>query len=76
MQNKANLLDTQMNVSSVTTKEYENERLFRRPENKPKQTHIFRLFYLIFLSFLLCFRQNKCGRQVNITVGNLELLAY
>jgi hypothetical protein len=25
MQNKANLLDTQMNVSSVTTKEYENK---------------------------------------------------
>jgi hypothetical protein len=38
MQNKANLLDTQMNISSVTTKEYENKRLFRRPENKPKQS--------------------------------------
>jgi len=38
MQNKANLLDTQMNVSSVTTKEYENKRLFRCPENKPNQT--------------------------------------
>jgi RNA polymerase sigma-70 factor (ECF subfamily) len=27
-----------MNVSSVKTKEYENKRLFRRPENKPKQS--------------------------------------
>jgi hypothetical protein len=40
MQNKANLLDTQMNVSSVTTKGYENKRLFRCPENKPKQTQL------------------------------------
>jgi hypothetical protein len=38
MQNKANLLDTQMNVSSVKTKEYENKRLFRRPE-KQTQTN-------------------------------------
>jgi len=38
MQNKADLLDTQMNISSVTTKEYENKRLFRCPENKPKQS--------------------------------------
>jgi hypothetical protein len=29
MQNKANLLDTQMNVSSVKTKDYENEIVFR-----------------------------------------------
>jgi len=35
MQNKANLLDTQMNVSSALTKYYENERLCRRGENKP-----------------------------------------
>jgi len=33
---KANLLDAQMNVSSVLTKYYENERLRRRGENKPK----------------------------------------
>jgi len=36
MQNKANLLDTQMNVSSVLTKHYENERLCGRRENKAK----------------------------------------
>ena len=38
MQNKPNLLDTQMNVSSVLTRDYENEPLRRRGENKPKQT--------------------------------------
>ena len=38
MQNKANLLDAQMNVGSVITKYYENERLCTRRENKPKQT--------------------------------------
>jgi hypothetical protein len=27
-----------MNVTKVLTKEYENKRLFRRAENKPKQT--------------------------------------
>jgi len=43
MQNKANLLDTQMNVTSVKTKEYENKRLFRRPENKPNQTQCYPL---------------------------------
>jgi len=36
MQNKPNLLDAQMNVTSVLTKYYENERLCRRGENKPK----------------------------------------
>jgi hypothetical protein len=38
MQNKANLLDTQMNVTIVSTKHYENERLCRRGKNKPKQS--------------------------------------
>jgi len=38
MQNKANLLHTQMNVSTAKTKEYENKRLGSRGENKPKQT--------------------------------------
>ena len=66
MQNKANLLDTQMNVSSVITKDYENKRLFRRGEkqtqsnpiadqppqfsNFPPKTHIF-----YFLSFFVPF---------------------
>jgi len=38
MQNKANLLDTQMNVTIVSTKYYENEWLCRRDE-KQTQTN-------------------------------------
>ena len=38
MQNKANLLDTQMNVSSAKTRHYENNQLRRRRKNKPNQT--------------------------------------
>jgi hypothetical protein len=38
MQNKPNLPDIQMSVSSVKTKKYENVRFFRRDENKPKQS--------------------------------------
>ncbi len=38
MQNKPNLLHTQMNVSSALTKHYENNRLPTRPKNKPNQT--------------------------------------
>ena len=38
MQNKPNLLDAQMNLTSVLTKYYKNKHLCRRPENKPKQT--------------------------------------
>jgi len=40
MQNKPNLLDTQMNISSVSTEYYENERLCRRGQNKPKTNPI------------------------------------
>jgi hypothetical protein len=38
MQNKPNLLNAQMNVSSALTKDYENETAFRLRENKPNQT--------------------------------------
>jgi len=38
MQNKANLPDAQMNISSLLTKYYENVPLRRRGENKPNQT--------------------------------------
>jgi len=38
MQNKANLLNTQMQVSFVLTKDYENEIAFRFPKNKPNQS--------------------------------------
>ena len=38
MQNKPNLPEAQMNVSSVITEDYENIRLHRRRKNKPNQT--------------------------------------
>ncbi len=40
MQNKPNLLNAQMNVSSVITKYYENERLRTRRKNKAKTNPI------------------------------------
>jgi len=53
MQNKPNLLNNQMNVTEVLTKEYENTRLPRCAENKPKQTQ--RTLYKFFLFFtFLC----------------------
>jgi hypothetical protein len=38
IQNKPNLLNTQMNVNSVLTEDYENEWLCSRKKNKPKQS--------------------------------------
>ncbi len=38
MQNKPNLLDALMNVTSFYTVDYENDNTFRLPENKPNQT--------------------------------------
>ena len=38
MQNKPNLLNAQINVSSFITKDYENARLLGRRKNKPNQT--------------------------------------
>ena len=38
MRNKPNLPNAQMNVSSLLTKDYENERLRRHRKNKPNQT--------------------------------------
>jgi len=70
MQNKANLLVTQMNVSYCFNKEYENKRLFRRPENKPKQTQFqykksgFKSKLLIFdylVLLLWSLSANLCG---------------
>ncbi len=40
MQNKPNLPDAQMNVSSILTKDYENDNTFRLPENKPNTNPI------------------------------------
>jgi hypothetical protein len=41
MQNKANLLNVQMNVTIVLTKYYENKRLFSREKNKPNQSQFY-----------------------------------
>ena len=38
MQNKPNLLNAQMNVSSILTTDYENKSNWTLGENKPKQT--------------------------------------
>jgi len=53
MQNKANLLNAQMDVNTVITEDYENERLCRCGENKPNQTqfHPHRLY--AYFNFLL-----------------------
>ncbi len=40
MQNKPNLPDEQMNVTSFITKHYENDNTFRLPENKPNTNPI------------------------------------
>ena len=40
MQNKANLLDTQMNVNSILTKDYERNDIFAVPENKANSNPI------------------------------------
>ncbi len=40
-QNEPNLLNAQMNISSILTKDYENVPLRRRGENKPNQTQFF-----------------------------------
>jgi len=40
IQNKPNLLNAQININKVLTKDYENQRLCTRTENKPNQTHL------------------------------------
>ncbi len=40
MQNKPNLLDAQMNVTSALTKDYENKPLYGHGQNKPNQTQL------------------------------------
>ena len=40
MQNKPNLMDTQMNVSTVLTKDYERNDVFAVPENKANSNPI------------------------------------
>ena len=65
MQNKANLLDAQMNVSSILTNHYENEPLYRRGENKPKQTQFQtqRTLCEFFLAFTFLFPSYNLAMQ-------------
>ena len=41
MQNEPNLLETQMNVTSVKTKHYENKLIFGHRQNEPKTNPIY-----------------------------------
>jgi hypothetical protein len=43
LQNKPNLLDTQMDVSTFKTKDYKNEKPCRRGVNKPNQTQFLKI---------------------------------
>ncbi len=82
MQNKPNLLDAQMNVSSALTKYYENRGLVRRGENKPKQTqpvvslsnlfHPHRLY--AYFNFLLwdVVRRKLC--YLRVYLGNVSYI--
>jgi len=56
MQNKPNLPDAQMNVTSSITKHYENARLRGREKNKPNQTQLqtLRLSKLFLFFTFLC----------------------
>ena len=59
MQNKPNLLNAQMNVCSVLTKDYGNIRLHRRPKTNPKQTQFKPKTNPIQTQFKPNFTQNK-----------------
>ena len=48
MQNKANLLDAQTNISSLVTMYYENISDWTFGENKPKQTQFARVYNSIY----------------------------
>jgi hypothetical protein len=50
MQNKPNFRKAKMNISAVNTKEYENNRLRGRGENKPNQTQFQRQKRVVILA--------------------------
>ncbi len=72
MQNKANLLDAQTNVSSVLTKYYENEHLSRPRRNKPVQTQrpskLFLFFTFLCPSYNLAMQNWTIQKLLNWTV--------
>ena len=55
MQNKANLLDAQMNVRSLITVDYENKPLYRCGDNKPNQSQfLYHWFRSLFIIAAMC----------------------
>jgi len=75
MQNKPNLLNAQMNVNKVLTKDYENERLRRLGENKPNQTQFQSHRLYACFNFLLwdVVRRKLCSVTVYPIRGSLYL---
>ena len=73
MQNKANLFKAEMNVSSVTIKDYDNSTAFRVQKNKPNQSQ--------FQAFPLWIPENQTQtnpilRLRSGQVSNLTLLKW
>ncbi|MHC4394527.1 MAG: hypothetical protein ACYS1A_02615 [Planctomycetota bacterium] len=66
MQNKANLLNAQMNVTSVKTKHYENQWLCQRRENKPNSNPISAPHDSSHTK-ILSIRADICGRLVYLS---------
>ena len=59
MQNKPNLLNAQMNVNKVLTKDYENVHLLGRRKNKAKQTQPVVSLSNLFQTFCRGFEETK-----------------
>jgi hypothetical protein len=66
MQNKANLLDTQMNVTIVLTKDYENKRLCSRPEKQTQSNPIYSEPVESTCSELACTEQSRSVEPISI----------
>ena len=87
-QNKANLLDAQMNISSVLTKDYENELCRKLQKNKPNQTQFqtqrpdgaapeFLLFTLFDIgNMIYAIRKNIPAIRSNARILPKELIFY
>ena len=75
MQNKPNLLNAQINVSSFITKDYENGHLLGRRKNKPNQTQFQSQRLYAYFNFLLweVVRRKLCSATVYPIRGSLYL---
>ena len=65
MRNKPNLLNTQMDISPVKTKCYENKRLPRRQKIKPNQTQFFLSFTFLHPSYNLAMQNWTIQKLLN-----------